>query len=717
MKKFPPILFSLPVIDRLQLPPRAEILPRIESGELDHLDFVARVFNTAPNTNHYAFPPAALGSFASSFEGQPFLRNHDTYDIASRDGTILESGLSDKTFIQTIRLSTRRGMTDFVEGKIDRFSIGWFYKEILCSICGTSIYACSHAPGREYAGKACELIFTEPRGKETSAVNAAAVQGTGIDALLQYVDSCNSCNSMQIPEITGESPAVINVLSNPAQASARRKDNIMSDPVTSGQTPATTDPALAQLEANRQAAAELLGETQRQAALDAQLEASNQVLVAQCAHLLESGLSASRLPEVVQNRIRKTFEGKAFKAAELTAAIAEARDEVAALTAGQTVRGPGRITGVWSGADQLTLAVEDLLGVQRTPANKDARVARLSGIREAYILLTGDRDFVGGSFPEFALGDTSTFPVIVKNALNKRLENAWAKYGAAGYDWWQKVVSVEHFETLQQIDWLITGTIGSLPTVAEKGEYQELPIGDNGETSDWTKYGGYIGLTLEAILRDDVRAFKRLPDELAMGGIRNISAQVAAIFTANAGVGPTLSDTGALFNNTVQTTKGGHKNLLTTALGTDLVAWRAVEAAMYQQPMHVQNAAGMYGTGKNQAVKPKYCLVPMNLKGAADDLFLKNWNASGPNMVYGFVEPVVVPDWTDATDWAAVADPAILPGIMLGEIFGVMPQVVLAGNESDPAMFSNDESRLKVRQFLTVGIANWRALSKNNVAG
>ena len=82
--KFPPILFSLPVIDRLSLPPRAQILPRIESGELDHIDFVARVFNTAPNTNHYAFPQASLSGFASSFEDQPYLRNHDTYDIDAR---------------------------------------------------------------------------------------------------------------------------------------------------------------------------------------------------------------------------------------------------------------------------------------------------------------------------------------------------------------------------------------------------------------------------------------------------------------------------------------------------------------------------------------------------------------------------------------------------------------------------------------------------------
>ena len=106
----------------------------------------------------------------------------------------------------------------------------------------------------------------------------------------------------------------------------------------------------------------------------------------------------------------------------------------------------------------------------------------------------------------------------------------------------------------------------------------------------------------------------------------------------------------------------------------------------------------------------------MDLKGASDDLFLKNWTASGPNLSYGQVEPVVVPDWTDATDWAAVADPAVLPGIMLGDL-----RRHAAGrpgrDDSDPAMFSNDESRMKVRQFLTVGIANWRALSKNNVAG
>ncbi len=352
-----------------------------------------------------------------------------------------------------------------------------------------------------------------------------------------------------------------------------------------------------------------------------------------------------------------------------------------------------------------------------TPIRPISRWPSLSGIREAYLTLTGDREFTGGCFPEFALASSASFPVLVKNAMNKRLAEAWNRYGAAGYDWWKKIATVEHFTVLDQIDWLVLGTIGALPSIDEGAEYTELKIGDNGETSDWTKYGGYVGLTLEAILRDNVRAFKRLPDEVALGGMRNISEQVAAIFTANSGAGPTLSDTGALFNATAVTTKGGHENLLTAALGTDLTAWRAVETAMFRQPMHIANETGLYGTGKPQAIKPKFCLVPLDLKGAADELFLKSWTSNGENLGYGYVQPIVVPEWTDATDWAAAADPNILPGIMLGEIFGLMPQIFLAGSETDPSMFANDESRLKVRQFLTVGIGNWRALHKNNVAG
>ena len=53
---------------------------------------------------------------------------------------------------------------------------------------------------------------------------------------------------------------------------------------------------------------------------------------------------------------------------------------------------------------------------------------------------------------------------------------------------------------------------------------------------------------------------------------------------------------------------------------------------------------------------------------------------------------------------------------MLGHVFGIKPQIFSASSEIDPAMFANDESRLKVRQFVTVGVVDDLPLHKNNVA-
>lgn len=529
-----------------------------------------------------------------------------------------------------------------------------------------------------------------------------------------------------LPEITGES-AVIHApdsASNPHLLKGERMTQPNPSPLGALEetNESALDPRLQQIEANRRAAAEILGEQERMAALEAQQRESEAILIAQCAHLLDSGLSASRLPERTQARLRRQFEGRAFKPADLTTAIQEAKEEIAALGSGHIISGPGRTGQMFNSEDQIRAAMDDLLGAERDADKAGLKVARFSGIRDAYLMLTGDANFTGNIDLDIAmLATTANFPGIVKDSMNKVLVQAWRMYGEAGYDWWKKITTIEHFTSLNEVDWLITGTIASLPTVAERGEYTALPMGDNVETSSWTKYGGYVPITLESILRDDTRAFRAFPREVALGGIRNVSEQVAAIFTSNSGAGPTLADGGALFNATAVTTAGGHANLLTTALGTDYTAWEAVASAMYNQPMHVANTyegESHAGTGKKQAIDPKYCLVPRALRGAANDLFVKRQTYEAlPADWFGMTEPLTVPEWTDTTDWAATADPRILPGVMIGEIFGVMPQLFIAGNEKDPAMFSNDESRIKVRQFLTVGVSNFRALHKSNVAG
>ena len=242
------------------------------------------------------------------------------------------------------------------------------------------------------------------------------------------------------------------------------------------------------------------------------------------------------------------------------------------------------------------------------------------------------------------------------------------------------------------------------------------------ETASFTKYGGYIPLTLELIDRDETRKLAAYPRELAMAGLRKVSELVSAIFTANAGVGPTMADGGALFNATAVTDAGGagHANLLTTALAA--AQWEVVSAAVYNQPQLIKNAAGLYGTGPKIGINPRYLLVPRALQLTGKKILypsLENAaNITSENQQQGNPGDVItVPEWTDATDWAAVVDPLLVPGIFVGERFGIMPEIFIAGDELSPAVFTNDEHRMKVRHFLAVWVNDFRPLHKSNVAG
>jgi hypothetical protein len=497
----------------------------------------------------------------------------------------------------------------------------------------------------------------------------------------------------------------------------------MPDPIVSipaDPPPPVVDPVQSKLTENSQAMAAFLGEQTRQAKLQEQIASSDKLLAEQCKYLLDAALGSSHLPEVTQTRLRKAFEGSVFKPAALQTAIEDARAEVSSLTGSLSVQGPGRIHGMTSSEDQLQAAFDDLLGAPRDVDKVALKVPRLSGIREAYLMLTGDYDLHGGYDPIRAqFATTADFTGLVKNALNKVIVSSFEKMGRAGYDWWKAIVRAEHFESLNSITGTLVGTIGSLPSVAEQGEYTELAVGDNPETASFTKYGGYIPLTLEAIDRDETRKLRLYAIELGNAAMRNISEQIAYIFTQNSAAGPAMADGGALFNATAVTTVAGHANLLTVALAA--AQWDIVAAAVYNQPMLIKQATGYYGTGKKLAIEPRFCLVPRALRKTAFDAFLNAWDVTSQvhaeNLLKGNVVPLVVPEWTDATDWAAVCDPDIAPSIILGERFGLVPEVYIAGNDTDPAVFMNDEHRLKVRQFLALCVGDFRPLHKSNVAG
>jgi hypothetical protein len=429
-----------------------------------------------------------------------------------------------------------------------------------------------------------------------------------------------------------------------------------------------------------------------------------------CASLLESSLAAAQLPPAMEKNLREQFGGRVFTPQALESAVSSARQLVSDLTASAVVQSGGRISEVVSPGEQVSAALHDLLGATRPEGMEKIRPAKLSGIREFYTLMTGDVEFAGGYDRQRAqFAATDDLPGVLKNAMNKLILNQWEELGRSGYRWWEPLVQVEHFNSLQEITGVLVGEVTVLPAVSEGAAYTELDVKDSAETGTWGKYGGYVGLTLEMFERDETHKLRQYPRKLASAALRRISSLVGAVFTANSGVGPAMADTYNVFE------AAHHANLGTTALAS--ASWEAAGKAIYSQPMAM--AAG--GTAPKLALDARYLLVPRDLRLTAMNLLYPSFshesNIFSENMQRGQMGDVITcPEFTDANDWAALADPRLAPGIILGERFGVLPEIIIADGETNGALFTNDEIRMKVRHWVSVFVADYRPLYKANVA-
>jgi hypothetical protein len=343
-------------------------------------------------------------------------------------------------------------------------------------------------------------------------------------------------------------------------------------------------------------------------------------------------------------------------------------------------------------------------------------VQPLTGIRELYHLLSGDFEMTGLFQQDqvyLANVTSSTMANLVANVLNKSVINQFMSYP----QWWTPFCAEEDFTTLQQVKWITVGGVGELPTVAEGAAYTELTWDDAAETADFVKKGGYLGLTLEAIDKDDTRKVQLAPRALAQAAWLTLGKSVSAIFTDNSGVGPTMADSVALFH------AASHGNLLTTALSWS--EWNTVRIAMMKQTeLHSSERLG-YLTA------PKFCLVPIDLENTALQILASaNEPGTADNDVNPFADGdarmsmlstarnrvIVVPLWTDTNNWAAVADPNLYPSIAIGYRYGRQPEIFSVASPTAGLMFTNDTMPVKVRFFYAVGPVDYRGLHKSNVS-
>jgi hypothetical protein len=373
--------------------------------------------------------------------------------------------------------------------------------------------------------------------------------------------------------------------------------------------------------------------------------------------------------------------------------------------------GPGSL-------EQVNLAVEAMIAGVSPPAG----VSPLTGIRELYHLLSGDYAMTGMFDAEhvyLANVTSATMAALVANALNKVVVNEFQTYPR----WWDKIVMEQSFTNLNDARWTTLGGVGELPTVAEGAAYTELTWDDKVETDSFVKKGGYLGLTLEAIDKDDTGRLRAAPGALAQAAWLTLSKSISALFTDNSGIGPTLDDTGALFNATAVSSAGGHANLGTTALSW--ASWRDTRVLM------MKVAELNSGERMGALTAAYYCLVPIDLEATAiQALGSANEPGTADNDVNPYGEGdtrtalltsarervIVVPLWTDTNNWAAMADPRLYPSIGLGYRYGSTPEVFSVASPTAGLMFTNDTMPVKVRFFYVVGAMDYRGLYKHNVA-
>lgn len=425
-------------------------------------------------------------------------------------------------------------------------------------------------------------------------------------------------------------------------------------------------------------------------------------------------ISASGLPTPVQQRLR---DGQYATPHEVHGAVDRARAELAALQEAGVVRLGGRPPRELSLRDPLDEA-RALVGFFFGAPGADTPPINMRSFADLYVALTGDVYFRGvfdGSRTAFSGATTSTLPNLAVDAMNRVIVEQFRALDH--YRWYERVVSVEPNDgSLQAMKWITMGGLANLPSVSEGGAYTELSVSDLRESSSFVKRGGYVGITREMIRNSEIMQLQAIPRALAVAALRTRSAAVAALFTANNGVGPTLAqDNKALFHD-------DHGNLATTALGTDAAAWRAARAECFQ--------SAEVGSGKALGVYPRYLLVPSELYDTA--LSILGYGEGMPTVYVpeaqarSFADPrplpLAVPDWTDANNWAYLVDPAVYPVIHMsysqapGGRRHPIPELFAVVSETSGLMFSNDVLPVKVRDEFALGVNGYRGIGKRNVA-
>lgn len=414
-------------------------------------------------------------------------------------------------------------------------------------------------------------------------------------------------------------------------------------------------------------------------------------------------IGASKLPQPAKDKLLADFGARErFVEADVAAAIEAETQYLGRFTeSGRPVIPFNSIE-----VEDRSAKVADMLDAFFDRSHKNHR--DVQSFKECYIEITGDRRVSGllrdcdMSRLREAAGDrflesvaTTTFANALGDSMRRALVRAYQ--GDTDLQSWRRIVDVVPRFDFRSNEVARIGGYGNLPSVSQGAGYNALTTpSDEKATYALTKRGGTEDITLEAIRNDDVGLLRRIPQELSGAAAQTLYEFVFDFIRTN----PTIYDAVALFH-------ASHNNLGTTALD-------ATSAAAARLAMVSQTRAG---SGKKINTGPAFLLVPFDLQETAYNLFVRGTNQDKTYIQTLNPEVIPINYWTDANDWAMVADPMRCPTIEIGFLDGnETPDLFVQDMPNVGSMFSNDKLTYKIRHIYGGNVLDFRGMRKHVVA-
>lgn len=290
-----------------------------------------------------------------------------------------------------------------------------------------------------------------------------------------------------------------------------------------------------------------------------------------------------------------------------------------------------------------------------------------------------------------ALNTTSDFPNLLGDVLGRTLREPYAA-PASGIRQLAREASAPDFRTRHRIQFDASGV--ELRKVNEHGEFQSGSPLEGKESYKLDTFGRIVGFSRQALINDDLGGLADIGRRLSQNALAFEAQFLVDLLVSNAGLGPVLSDTKALFHV-------DHGNLDGTP------------AAPAEGPLSLARLAMRRQTGLAGSlitVTPRFILAPPELETTFEKLLATIAAAKTDDVAAfaGKLTLIIEPRLVDPLRWYMVAAPAEIDGLEFAYLSGAPgPQI------ETQAGFRVDGVETKVRLDYGAGFVDHRGWYTN----